>query len=223
MSDCARILIVDDSRIFRSALEEALRDQDDMTVVGSVFNGIKALEFIRATPPDLVTLDVEMPGMDGLETLRAIQRFNAAHADKPPVSVIMVSAFTRAGADVTIQALEAGAFDFITKPSTASGEESLQLLRPQLGPEVRPVIAGRKRKSSPELRIPALAALATKPADPGTVARPIRMVLIAVSTGGPRALSTLIPELCARIELPILIVQHMPPTFTHSLADSLAR
>src|SRR5438477_2807885 len=125
MSEPINLLIVDDSRLFRSALEEALRGQPDISVVGSVFNGAKALEFIRSSPPDLVTLDVEMPGMDGLQTLEQIQAFNESRRSSTPVGVIMVSAFTRRGEHVTIKALEAGAFDFVAKPSGASPEANL--------------------------------------------------------------------------------------------------
>src|SRR5262245_2416562 len=102
MSDTARVLIVDDSRIFRAAIEEALAGQAGIAVAGSVFSGEKALDFIRATPPDLVTLDVEMPGLGGLETLQAIQRFNAGRPNDRPVGALMVSAHTRRGAEVTV-------------------------------------------------------------------------------------------------------------------------
>ncbi len=117
MTDEARILIVDDSRIFRAALEAALGGQNGITVVGSVFNGTKALEFIRAKPPDLVTLDVEMPGMDGLQTLQAIQEVNAARAPGTEIGVIMVSSFTRRGAQVTMRASRPG--PSISSPSRA--------------------------------------------------------------------------------------------------------
>src|SRR5947209_19664479 len=98
MPEPINVLIVDDSRLFRCALERALADVDGVRVVGSVFSGDKALEFIRATPPDLVTLDVEMPGRNGLETLQAIQQLNRSGSDTPPVGVIMVSRFTKEGA-----------------------------------------------------------------------------------------------------------------------------
>src|SRR4051812_35363276 len=108
MSESIEVLIVDDSRLFRAAIEDALRGQPDISVVGSVFNGTKALEFIRQRPPRVVTLDVEMPGMDGLATLEQIELLNAARPAKERIGVIMVSAFTRRGADVTVRALQAG-------------------------------------------------------------------------------------------------------------------
>jgi two-component system, chemotaxis family, protein-glutamate methylesterase/glutaminase len=215
MSDSARVLIVDDSRIFRAALEEALAGQDGLAVAGSVFNGEKALDFIRATPPDLVTLDVEMPGLGGLETLQAIQRINATRPPDRTIGVIMVSAFTRRGADVTIRALQAGAFDFVTKPNGASAEANVQTLRQQLVPRIRSFLLGRRRRP-PE----------SVPAAPRPVSRTshsVRAVVIAASTGGPQALGAVLPELCAGVDVPIFLVQHMPAEFTRSLADLLAR
>src|SRR5258705_13612586 len=122
MNETARILIVDDSRIFRAAIEAAIAGQPGLAVAGSVFSGQKALEFIRSQPPDVVTLDVEMPGMNGLQTLDEIQQFNRTRPPEAEIGVLMVSAYTKRGADVTMQALQAGAFDFVTKPSGASGE-----------------------------------------------------------------------------------------------------
>ena len=142
----ARVLIVDDSRIFRSALEAALAGQEGIDVVGSVFSGQKAVEFIQANPPDVVTLDVEMPGMDGLETLRAIQRFNAGRAPGAAVGVIMVSAYTKHGADVTIRALQDGAFDFVTKPAGPNPEENRSTLQQQLSGKIHLFMAGRRRR-----------------------------------------------------------------------------
>jgi two-component system chemotaxis response regulator CheB len=225
MTERTRVLIVDDSRIFRSVLEQALRDEG-ADVVGSVWSGAKALEFIEAAPPDLVTLDVEMPGMNGLDVLRAIQRFNAARPNAPPIGVLMVSAFTRQGADVTIQALESGAFDFITKPSGGSEEESLRLLRLQVASKLRSFQSRRTSSFSPlprgeGSRVKGESEIVRPYAR--TQGPPIKLVLIASSTGGPRALSIVLPDLCRRIDLPIFIVQHMATPFTQSLAASLDR
>ena len=98
------------------ALQSALEGRADIRVVGSVWNGEKAVEFVRHSPPDLVTLDVNMPGRGGLETLSDIQAFNASRPDLPPVGVLLVSALTERGAAITVEGLERGAFDFIRKP-----------------------------------------------------------------------------------------------------------
>jgi two-component system chemotaxis response regulator CheB len=219
MPDRARVLIVDDSRIFRAALEEALAGQDGITVAGSVFSGEKALDFLRATPPDLVTLDVAMPGLGGLGTLQAIQRFNATRPDAAKVGVIMVSAFTREGADVTVQALQAGAFDFVTKPDGPSAEANLHALRRQLVPRIHAFLQARRRGAPSGAGRPA----APPPRPAAGTARPPRAVLIAASTGGPQALGVLLPELCAGVDLPVFVVQHLPAKFTGSLAGLLAR
>ena len=231
MPSPASVLIVDDSRIFRCALEASLAGQDGIEVVGSVFSGQKALEFVQVTPPDVVTLDVEMPGMNGLETLRAIQRLNATRSPDAAVGVIMVSAHTKRGAEVTMQALRDGAFDFVAKPSGPNTDENLQRLRQQLLTRIHQFLHSRKR------------AAAVQPATEATVSPPfpqvsprrrrqwlqavprraVRALVIAASTGGPRALETLLPALRQRTDLPILVVQHMPPKFTSSFAESLAR
>ena len=223
MPEPITVLIIDDSRLFRAALEEALRGQPDVTVVGSVFSGAKALDFIRNSPPHLVTLDVEMPGMDGLATLQQIQSFNATRSASEAIGVIMVSAFTRRGADVTVKALETGAFDFVTKPAGPSPEANLATLRDEVLPRIRAYARQRLRTTNPVVA-------PTRPriqhaAKPPRVGRPaaIRAIVIGASTGGPRALSALLPDLCAHVAVPILVVQHMPPDFTRSLAESLAR
>jgi two-component system chemotaxis response regulator CheB len=224
MGASARVLIVDDSRIFRAALEESLAGQEGVQVVGSVFSGEKALEFLRATPVDVVTLDVEMPGLDGLQTLAAIRKQNAGRPAGEEVGVVMVSAYTRRGADVTVQALQQGAFDFVTKPTGADADASLAALRQELVCKIRLYVARRGAR-------PAHACAAAPGADPAArrkwvqarAGRPVRAVLVAVSTGGPRALEVFLPDLCGRIETPVIVVQHMPAGFTRSLAEQLGR
>jgi two-component system chemotaxis response regulator CheB len=209
-----RVLIVDDSRLFRSAVEAALSGREEVRVVGSVFSGEKALEFLALHPIDLVTLDVEMPGMDGLATLQEIQKLNQQRAGCRPIGVLMLSAHTRAGADVTIQALQAGAFDFVPKPALGSEEANQAWLAQQLMAKIR---AFRNPSALPEDR-PTLPAVRNS-----GLRRPVQAVFIAVSTGGPHALGELIPALAARIEVPVLIVQHMPAGFIGSLASRLSR
>lgn len=222
MPDAIRVLIVDDSRLFRAALEEALAGQPDIAVVGSAFSGAKALELIRGDPPDVVTLDVEMPGLDGLATLAQIQTLNAARPAAQAVGVIMVSAFTRRGADVTVQALQSGAFDFVTKPSGPSPEANLAALRDDVLPKIRACARQRTRAGAAPRPAPRPAAADRAPAARGRRSA-ARLVAIGASTGGPRALAVVLPELCARIAAPIAVVQHMPANFTRSLAESLAR
>lgn len=229
MKKPTKVLIVDDSRIFRNIVAESLADSKDIEVVGSVWNGRKAMEFIRANPPDLVTLDVEMPTMDGLETLRAIRVFNhhlrQSDQTRPPIGVIMLSSLTVRGADITIEALEMGAFDFITKPQGQNLKANIESLKHQLLVKIRlfirrhitPPIPQRSSAHVPRpLPTPAL------PKSSSSVSGGrLQAVVIGVSTGGPRALAALLPPLCEQIEAPIFIVQHMPPKFTQSLARSL--
>ena len=231
MPRCAQILIVDDSRIFRAAVEASLAGQEGIEIVGSVFSGEKALEVIKASPPDLVTLDVEMPGMGGIETLKAIQQINAGKATGTEVGVIMVSTYTQRGADITVQALQAGAFDFVTKPSGPQQDENVNLLRQQLLSKIRLFMGERKRKmAAMEPAVLQLAKNASQASRSGGVRalqsvhrQAVRAIVIAASTGGPKALEILLPDLVRRVNLPILVVQHMPPRFTQSLAENLAR
>jgi two-component system chemotaxis response regulator CheB len=227
MPEALKLLIVDDSRLFRSAMEAALSDVRDIRIVGSTFSGEKALEFIAASPPDVLTLDVEMPGIGGLETLRRIQEFNSSRPGQLPVGTIMVSSYTRRGAGVTLEALQLGAFDFIAKPAGASPEQSISLLRDELISKLRAFAASKRVRppATPAALSPAEVAAPAAPAVPRREARPRspRAIVIGTSTGGPKALMELLPELCRVTELPILIVQHMPAGFTQSLAESIGR
>ena len=161
----------------------------------------------------MVTLDVEMPGMDGLETLRAIRRFNATRAPGTEVGVIMVSAHTKRGAEVTIRALQDGAFDFVTKPTGQRPEENLLHLRQQLTGKIRLFLAGRRRQlrghgydAEPATRAtgrtPRRRPVPTRRRQWARL-RSVRAMVIASSTGGPKALETLLPDLRAHSELPI--------------------
>jgi len=222
MRDRIKVLIVDDSLIFRSALERALKEEDDIQVVGSVRNGLKAVEFIKQAgePPDVITLDLEMPEMDGLATLRAIEELNLAKAVPARIGSIMVSAHTFRGADSTIRALELGAFDFVTKPDGKDFEKNAELFRRGLTVKIRQFALQRKKLDQPD-------GCATAVAAPPPAARPappchgVDAIVIGVSTGGPKALAGMLPELSKVAPLPVFIVQHMPPLFTTSLAGSL--
>src|SRR5262249_5419864 len=149
------------------------------------------------------------------------QQFNASRPEMPPVGVLLVSAYTSEGAAVTIEGLEAGAFDFITKPSAEDVEENLAYLQRQLRSKIR-IFKSRRRSEG----IGTGCDPVVPPARPATSAglpRAFRALVIGVSTGGPAALARLLPDLTQRVDTPVLVVQHMPAGFTRSLADSLSR
>jgi two-component system chemotaxis response regulator CheB len=231
-----RVLVADDAVLFRRLLADVLASLPGVEVVGSATNGKIAVQKVRELKPDLLTLDIEMPEMDGLAVLDALLQ-----SGKPEVEIIVVSALSRRGGDLTMRALEKGAFDFITKPEAATPELSREALLRELAPrvravahrlEVRAILRGHypvARPVIPEPRVAPEAAPADSSLD-GITARMQRlsnpakpeMVLIGVSTGGPVALTQLLPAIPRDIGVPIIIVQHMPPIFTKSLADSLA-
>jgi two-component system chemotaxis response regulator CheB len=230
----AKILIVDDSRVFRSILEKIISTIPLVKVVGTADSGISAIEFLRKNTVDLMTLDVEMPGMDGLETLKKM--FASKSELKSVPEVLMVSSLTRTGSDTTLKALELGAFDFVAKPvpSAANSQESLSRVlnnaikiwtsRRNRGLQ-RQAQAGTARPGAAPSRLPfapaAAASFSYTLAKPMDHKSPVQAILIGVSTGGPKSLSEMLPKLCSMTDLPILLVQHMPPNFTKSLADSL--
>jgi two-component system chemotaxis response regulator CheB len=213
-----RILVVDDSRIFRSALQSALEGRAGIRVVGSVWNGEKAVDFVRQSPPDLVTLDVNMPGRGGLETLSDIQHWNASRPDLPPVGVLLVSALTERGAAITVEGLARGAFDFIRKPDGPDEKANAALLQQQLFEKIDLFAQRRRRPSSfaaPPRRPPVALPI------PGTGR--FHAVVIGSSTGGPEALARLLPVLTTQTSVPLFIVQHLPPDMTRFFADSLEK
>jgi two-component system, chemotaxis family, protein-glutamate methylesterase/glutaminase len=209
-----RILIVDDSAVIRKVLTDGLAGDGGLEVVGTAANGKIALAKIQQVHPDVVTLDVEMPEMDGLETLGAIRK------TYPKLPVIMFSTLTERGASTTLDALSLGASDYVTKPSnTGSLDLTLRQLREQLIPkikalcEVRPGAAGA----------PAASPLNAKPAPPKAASEFPRIDVLAIgtSTGGPNALAELLPAIPGNFPVPIVITQHMPPLFTRLLAGRL--
>ena len=232
MADPLRVLVVDDSRIFRAALVEAIQSIPEARVVESVFSGEKALQILAERPIDLITLDFEMPGMDGLATLQAIVRFNRDRPEQLPVGVVMISSHTTQGAATTIAALRAGAFDFIPKPSGPDAAANKARLLGELREKVSAFQTHRTNRllrlglsgKTPTASCPAISAQ-PKSADRGSRVAPqgLAAVAVGVSTGGPRALGAVLPALVASVSCPIFIVQHMPKGFTASLADSLAR
>jgi two-component system chemotaxis response regulator CheB len=237
-----RVLVVDDASIFRRIVSEALSGIPGVEVVGTAGNGKVALARLAALQPDLITLDIEMPEMNGLEVLQAMKESGLILK----TGVIMLSSLTVKGGELTIRALESGAFDFVTKPEEGSQEENLTKIRNSLRPmiqalerrrEIRSILSVRTPVAgSPPVPIPRLAApkvpsaVHSGPAGVTTAAPFVGrarsrtaapIVVIGVSTGGPTALAKVVPALPSRIGAPVFIVQHMPPLFTGALAQRL--
>ena len=216
-----RILIVDDSRIFRIVLQSVLEQIPGVQVVGSVFSGEKALEFIARSPPDLITLDVEMPGISGLETLRQIARRNVQAKPKPPVDTILVSALTKKGSMIAVEGLQLGALDFVCKPSASSEQANRDSLHWSLEQKLAVV---RERRFG--IRSHGIAETNSHPAARSCMPRlhgQYRAIAIGTSTGGPEALGILLPSLVPRCSVPIFIVQHILEGLSCYLAESLSR
>jgi len=227
-----RVLVVDDSVVIRRLVTQALSEDPGIEVVGTASNGAIALQRIPQLNPDVMTLDVEMPEMDGLATLAHVRK------EYRNLRIIMFSTLTRRGATATIDALMAGADDYVTKAANVGQvRESLAALRGELVPRVNQFFirtdpAGTGHASGPTLAATlargSSGASATRAAVPAREAgfRPRlapRVLAIGVSTGGPTALSAIMPRFPSDFLLPIVIVQHMPPLFTRLLAERLQR
>lgn len=205
-----RVVICDDSQLMRELLSEALERQDGVRVVGTASDPYEAREVIKAANPDVVTLDVDMPRMDGLTFLDRIMRLR-------PTPVIMVSSHTERGADVTIRALERGAVDALPKPRNLSGDRFNAFAR-DLGARVRAAARATltARRSAPSKTKVAAAKTAAQP----SVARPRALIAVGASTGGVEALSGFLGAMPADAP-PIMIVQHMPAAYVKRLAERL--
>jgi two-component system chemotaxis response regulator CheB len=241
-----RILVVDDAAAFRRAVAEELSNDPALEVVGTAANGRIALAKMPQVCPDIVILDVEMPEMDGLATLRELRK------TYPRLPIIMFSALTERGAEATLDALALGATDYFTKPTNEGGlDASLKIIREELIPEVKALCnrEGRGiRGEGPGVRDqgPGVGMSAGErggesegPTDrgrqqlspplrlapsPAPVDRPGRVEIVAIgaSTGGPNALADVFCRLPADLSVPIVIVQHMPPVFTRLLAERMS-
>lgn len=209
-----RLLVVDDSAFMRHTIIKQLEAEPLIQVVGTARDGVEAVEKAAELQPDCITLDVEMPQMDGLVALARIMR-------QSPTAVVMLSALTPEGAEVTIEALRLGAIDFVCKPS---GTISLNLheVREDLIRKIKTAVHSRLPSSLPSVRGAAQPVGESKPVRPAG-SFPRQVVVIGSSTGGPRALHQLIPALPRDLPAAVLIVQHMPPGFTRSLAEGLDR
>lgn len=231
-----RVLVVDDTIVYRKAVSDIIGEIPGVELVGVAHNGKIALSKIQTLKPDILTLDIEMPEMNGIEVLTALQK------SYPGIGAIMLSTLTAEGSDMTMRALELGAFDFILKPQSKNQIEGKKEIRAALEPILK---AFAKSKYAPSLisnkgRIPSTQTLlrgavtnqppggmkvfkplAAKPAPSGLRRGKSEIVAIGISTGGPNALTQMLPRLPGDLGVPVLIVQHMPPVFTKSLAASL--
>jgi two-component system chemotaxis response regulator CheB len=207
-----RLLIVDDSAVVRTVVASALSADPEIEIVGTAANGRLALEALAKTSVDVVTLDVEMPVMNGLETLREIRKRSRE------LPVIMFSALTAPSARVTMKALFLGANDYVQKPTRDDGD-ARTLIRKELLPRIKAL--GAKTRSRPAAAPAPKATPTPPPARRSGSTRTPKVLAIGVSTGGPDALSSIIPKLPATFPVPVLIVQHMPAMFTKFLATNL--
>ncbi len=203
--DVFRVVVVDDSALFRTLLRNVLSEIPHCEVVASLGDGRTAIDKIAELKPDLVTLDVEMPDVTGIEVLRELKRRRIKS------TVIMISRFTSAGAQVTTDALIEGAFDFILKPSGGKPAENKAALKAALAEKISAL-----RETADDV------AVATPSKSSETIpAGKVEAVIIGCSTGGPDALARIIPNLPADLPAPVFIVQHMPEGFTATLASRL--
>jgi two-component system chemotaxis response regulator CheB len=244
------VLVVDDSVVVRRLIVDALGEAPGIQVVGTAANGLLAQAKIDQLKPDVVTMDIEMPEMDGIAAVRELRKRH------PALPVIMFSTLSAAGASATLEALSAGATDYVTKPSNVgSVKESIAAVREQLVPKIQALGGRRSRPGGPPARpAPSAAPAGTRPGSaslrpglpPGAPARPaptagapprpattaprraspggrVDILAIGSSTGGPDALTKVLTGLPTDLPVPIVITQHMPPVFTKMFAERLDR
>ena len=232
-----KVLIVDDSIFMRKALETLLSGEPDIEIVGMAKNGLEAIEMAEQFKPDIITMDIEMPTMDGITALERIMKSN-------PTPVIMVSSLTKEGADATLKALDLGAVDFMTKDSQSFGGTDIEK---GLKDKIRKFAKNKSLvkllttsstsnfNSNQSFRIPGAHSHPTSVSTPFAHSSNVdgskrvvinktgikRVVALGTSTGGPQSLQKVIPLLPADLGVPVVITQHMPPNFTQSLATRL--
>jgi two-component system, chemotaxis family, protein-glutamate methylesterase/glutaminase len=229
-----RVLVVDDSVVTRKVLCDALSADPEIEIAGTAADGSIALAKLSSLSPDLITLDVEMPGKSGLETLIEIRE------SYPKLPVIMFSSFTERGANTTLEALSLGASDYVAKPSSSgSVEETRARIQAELIPKAKALCARRvqerkqltltgSKEANPQIGASgssrtALQAIVAWTKNHSAIESRIDVLAIGTSTGGPNALAELLPMLAGDFPVPIVIVQHMPPLFTCLLAERLAK
>ncbi|PWJ55653.1 two-component system, chemotaxis family, response regulator CheB [Quadrisphaera granulorum] len=226
-----KVLVVDDSVVIRKIVTDCLSGDPQVEVVGTASNGRLALGKITALKPDVVTMDIEMPEMDGISAVKEIRKFNKR------LPIIMFSTLTERGASATLEALSSGASDYVTKPANVgSVQASMAQVREELLPKLlaltgrTPSVAGAPGAGGAGGHAGAAAAGAPAPVTPTVVPAPrngaVRqpaVLVIGSSTGGPEALSAVLPKLPRNLPVPVLLVQHMPPVFTTQFAARLDR
>jgi two-component system chemotaxis response regulator CheB len=219
-----RVLVVDDSVVIRRLVVQALESDPGIEVISTAANGKLALAKVEQLRPDAVTMDIEMPELNGVEAVRELRK--RGHQ----MPIIMFSTLTERGATATLDALSAGASDYVAKPSNVGSiNESLKAVADQLIPKIRALVPGARQATQRAAGVPVRAAVGAPPA-PRTAAprqgarrHPVRAVVLGCSTGGPEALSRVVERLTVPLPVPMLVVQHMPAVFTRQLANRLDR
>ena len=232
MNRPVRVLVVEDSVVQRKILRDSLEGVTGIEVVGHASNGKLALERIKSGGVDVLTLDLEMPVMGGLEVLEQLKQQDA------PVGAIVVSALSKEGAQQTLEAMRLGAFDLITKPSSSESLQQVVLnLRRELLPRIlacgefiRNKQSGGAALTEPRAPLPSTSPSSSGPARSAptasaglTTSKVPELIVLGSSTGGPQALDKVLPALPGELPVPLLLVQHMPPMFTRTMAESLDR
>jgi two-component system, chemotaxis family, protein-glutamate methylesterase/glutaminase len=209
-----RVMVVDDSVVVRKIVTDVLSADPGIDVVGTAVNGKAALAKLDQLRPDLITMDIEMPEMNGIDAVRAIR------GQRNRVPIVMFSTLTERGASATLDALSAGANDYVTKPANVgSVAQSMDSVRQQLIPTIKALLGRPAHAPTPAAAPPVPRPPAPRTAPPSTPT----VLVIGASTGGPEALTRVIPALPASFPLPVLVVQHMPPVFTAQFAQRLDR
>ncbi len=206
-----KILVVDDSAFMRKAISMMLERDPEIRVIDTARDGLEAVEKVKRLDPDVVTMDVEMPNLDGISALKQIMR-------EHPCPVLMISSLTKEGAQATIEALGAGAVDFIPKQLSYVSLD-IARIENELIQKIKSIARSRFRLFRRD--VPKTTPAPVSPGLPRLSKKDYRIVTIGVSTGGPFALQQVVPGLPADLPVPVVIVQHMPPHFTRSMAERL--